>query len=207
MIRVKVRRIPKRIQGIAFFVSLTAIISILAYLRTRTVFDTFIIVFGFLVFVFGLALISATTTKTAKALGEKTRRASREELEREDDVLLQAVAFSQSVFFIYLNLIPGSNVVTAFKILVPIFAVLFYALRAWGKIKDDAKYRYWSIWLLFFIMLNTIFMFVYSWIRIFIVFENVGLSEYFLVFLPYLGIVSGSMKFIEEIFKKRYGYR
>ena len=204
--RLRARRILKRIRKIALWVLLPAVIFMTEYLETRTIFSAFIHMIGFFAAVFIGAVVSAASTTTAKSLGKKTRQAKCDELKREDDVLLQAVAFSQSVLFVYLSLIDGSDVITGFKIIVPIVAVLFYALRAWGKITDNAKYRYWSIWLLLAIILNTIFALAYAWIGTFIVFENTEVPTY-ITFLLYLTIVYGSLRFVEEIFKKRYGYQ
>ena len=205
MIRVRARRIHKRIRDIAFLVYIIAAVIVISYLITRTVSGTLILTLGFLFGAFIGYLILVASERTAKSLGERTRKASAEELEKEDDVLLQAVAFSQSVLFIYLNLIEGSDVVTAFKIIVPIFAVLFYVLRAWGKITHNAKYRYWSIWLLFFVFMNTILAFTYGLITTAMKFEKTDVRVFFLSFV-YAGILVGSMRFIEEVFKKRYGY-
>lgn len=157
-------------------------------------------------------LIYAITAGIAKRFNERTHRASSEELRREDDVLLQAVAFSQSVFFIFLNLIPESDINLAFKVLVPIVAILFYALRAWGKIKNSAKYRYWSVWALFSIVITTLVFFMLSLTEYFRDPANLLAYMYFsmvwsAVVALSLGVFLGSMRIIMAVLKKRYGCR
>jgi hypothetical protein len=148
--------------------------------------------------------ITRLTRNFANRLGERIRQASPEESRKEDDVLLQAVALSQSVFFIYLNLIPSSDFIVAFKILVPALAASFYVLRAWAKITDNARFRYWSIWLFFFIVVNSALFFSSMAIA-----SILGIEKF--VTWGYLfgslcsSILFGSMLIIGGIFKKRYG--
>lgn len=201
----KIRPVIERILAILFLVSLIASFFIIPYLITRTVFGTFLFITGFIVTIFLGYLVSVTSIRTAKSLGERTKQASPEELKREDDVLLQAVALSQSVFFIYLNLIESSIFVIAFKIIVPIFAVFFYILRGWAKIRNSSRHRYWSIWALIFIALNTVLWSMFALITLIMGFENMEIWRYLIPSL-YSSIVFGSMRFVEEIFKKRYGY-
>jgi len=146
--------------------------------------------------------------KIAERLSAKTRRADGNELNREDDILLQAVAFSQSLFFIYLNLIPTSGLVTLYRVLVPIATVLFYTLRAWGKIENESKYRYWSILLFFWICLQTLFYFPFA-LRLHIQPVFLELQYQFgLYYAPlYVPVLFGLIRIIEEVFRKRYDYQ
>jgi hypothetical protein len=73
------------------------------------------------------------------------KKASERELKAEDDILLQATAFSQATILIILNLIPSNDNTNLFKWLVPVAAITFYGLRAWAKLKNSNKYRYRSM--------------------------------------------------------------
>jgi len=130
-------RTPTSIIFILIAAILYIIHCLLIFWRPLTVFGAyiyFVVVFGGGGAV-GLAFWKVSH-KIAERLSAKTRRADRSELNREDEILLQAVAFSLSLFFIYLNLIPTSGLITLYRALVPIATVLFYTLRAWGKIKN-----------------------------------------------------------------------
>lgn len=200
----KVRRIKRILRNIALACTLLflffGILFLIALAITRPI--TFTI--GVFVALFLGFLIGEILDKTANILGQKTKQASSEELKREDDVLLQAVALSQSVFFIYLNLIEVTDIVITFKIVVPIFAVLFYVLRAWGKIKDNAKYRYHSIWVFYLIVLVAI-----MWVATEVTTRVVGKDNATLIVVGiFLGTSTlGLYHCIEAIFKKRYGYQ
>ncbi len=73
------------------------------------------------------------------------KKAIERELKAEDDILLQATAFSQATIWIFLNLIPADENTNLFKWLVPVAAISFYCLRAWAKLKDSNKFRYRSM--------------------------------------------------------------
>jgi len=98
-------------------------------------------------------LFALTSRKMQKRFSTNTK-ATAEELKREDDVLLQSTALSQSVFFIYLNLIPTSRLIDVLKWTVPTVAILFYTIRAYAKVTDSAKYRYYSIIVLVMILIE-----------------------------------------------------
>ena len=86
-------------------------------------------------------------------LESKVKVAKRKELKREDDILLQAVGFSQSTLIILLNiLVEASDVKTFVTITVIICAVTFYAVRAWAKLKNNSKCRYYSMIILAFLI-------------------------------------------------------
>ncbi|MBN1357566.1 hypothetical protein JW988_02245 [Candidatus Bathyarchaeota archaeon] len=73
-------------------------------------------------------------------------KAKADELRREDDVLLQSVTFSAAIVFFYVNfLVEDYLPKLALSIFIVLFASVFYALRAWGKIKESPKYRHLSI--------------------------------------------------------------
>lgn len=150
-------------------------------------------------------LISQKSIEKAKSYGEKTRQAQADELYREDDVLLQSIIFSQSVLFIYLNLIESSTFVNILKIIIPIFAITFYTIRSLGKILNNPKYRYYSIWLFAFIILLTLFAFFTLLILGILGIEMTQLVQIICLNI-FTGLLIGSMSLIEEVFRKRYGY-
>ncbi|MCW4007525.1 MAG: hypothetical protein NWF09_02365 [Candidatus Bathyarchaeota archaeon] len=90
--------------------------------------------------------------KVAKHYHIEIAKASDDELRREDDVLLQSVTFSAAIVF-YVNFLVEDYVS---KIVLSVFivalAILFYLLRAWGKIKENLKYRHRSMILLAFLL-------------------------------------------------------
>jgi hypothetical protein len=128
----------------------------------------YIEVFGFCFFVFYILYslgtnavainyllpISAVTILLGSVLGYnvleriETKKADERETKAEDDILLQATAFSQAALWIYLNLITSNWMVDIMKVLVPSLAILFYAFRGYAKLKDSNRWRYRSMFLL-----------------------------------------------------------
>lgn len=129
----------------------------------------------------------------------RVKKAKKEELLREDDVLLQAVAFSQSIIFILLNLTENTSKLTLIY-LVAFVTVIFYALRAWAKIKDSSKYRYRSMVVFSFICSNS----VTSIISLLFTLPN----RFYLFSLTsiYSGIAMGFSVIASLVFSKRYDY-
>lgn len=132
-------------------------------------------------------------------LGAKVTEAKPEELQREDDVLLQAVAFSQSLLFVLLSL-TSSEQRQLLIYAIAIVTITFYTLRAWAKIKDSSKYRYYSMIAFAFVSSNTVISildFYFNILR-----ESILSSSaiYTCVALT-SGIIAG------KVFKKRYGYK
>lgn len=67
--------------------------------------------------------VGETLSRIAKRI--RLRKATKEELRREDDFLLQATGFSQAGLFIYLNLVETNETITILKILIPFLATVF----------------------------------------------------------------------------------
>jgi len=135
-------------------------------------------------------------------IGEKLRlrvtKADDAEIKREDDVLLQAVGFSQSVLLIMVNFFLVEQSVL-FSILIITSSVGFYSLRAWAKIKNSQVFRYFSMFFLAMATSNTlIFPFLSS-------FMSLDLGDYFLV--VYLGILLAFTSITRSVFTKRYGLK
>ncbi len=133
-----------------------------------------------------------------------TNKANTEELRREDDVLLQGTALSQSVFFIYLNLIPSSYIIEILKWTVPIVAISFYAMRAYAKIRDSAKYRYYSIFVLVVIMIEIV-LYVFMQISPAIYIEGRDVVKFYVPFMSGGFAVLFIFGFSDAL-KRRYGY-
>jgi uncharacterized membrane protein len=180
-------------------VSLTASMCVISYFETNSIFGPLL----FIGLIVGSFLIVARSPKYAKHMVERTRQAATDELRREDDVLLQAVAFSQTVLFVYLNFVPSTEIIMAAKVLVPSFAVLFYVLRAWGKITDSGKYRYYSIWVFFLILLVTMVIVTHFLLDYIL---GPAFTGYLNIMNSYYGVILlALMQVIGETFKKRYG--
>jgi len=96
---------------------------------------------------------------------EPSGPASDDELLREDEVLMEATAFLQGIIFIYLNLVPSAtgSFVTSLKWSVPTFGVLFYICRAYARIKQSGRFRYYSIWIFLYMIFFDISAFTYSY--------------------------------------------
>lgn len=126
------------------------------------------------------------------------------ELEREDDFLLQTVGFSQSILFIYLNLVQSNEVVDGLKCFVPIAASAFFFLRGYAKIKDNSRFRYHSIW----VLVVVIFLTLSSLVIVLappMLFLGEDVNRYLLTPVC-LSIAIAPMGFIEVLCSKRYGY-
>ena len=133
-------------------------------------------------------------------------------MQREDDVLLQAVAISQSILFFAVNLAEENGSKLIISALIVIFAGSFYILRAYAKIKDSAKYRYYSMLALALVIGDT----VYGGLAL-VTFQSTLLSSPLFplssatirIYLDYifLAIPIFLFDFFGRIFKKRYGYK
>ena len=145
-----------------------------------------------------------TAKKLRRRLATNTK-AHAEELRREDDVLLQATALSQSVFFVYLNLIPSSRFVEILKWTVPTVAISFYIIRAYAKIRDSGKHRYYSVLILVVIMIEIVLYAIMQISPTFYIEEGYEVTRF------YLSLMSGGFFIIfligiSDALKRRYGY-
>jgi len=83
-------------------------------------------------------------------------KAGSQELFREDDVLLQSTALSQTILYFLINLTLKDEKAKMFLGGVVItFAVAFYSIRALAKIKNKPKFRYYSMYLFSLLAGNT----------------------------------------------------
>jgi len=129
----------------------------------------------------------------------RVKKAKKEELRREDDVLLQAVAFSQSIIFILLNLTENTHKLTLIY-LVAMVTVVFYALRAWAKIEDSAKYRYRSMVAFSFVCSNSVTSIIS------LLFSLPDRFYLFSLTSIYGGIALGVFFIASMVFSRRYDY-
>jgi len=131
----------------------------------------------------------------------KFAKATQEELNREDDVLLQATAFSQSVLIIIASQMLSENRLSITLLtLTIIVTVAFYTLRAWAKIKNSQKHRYYSMVAFALLSSNSAFSFIA------LVFK---LPDTYIIDLPtiYLGVSTALAIIAGKIARRRYGYR
>ena len=136
---------------------------------------------------------------------EPSGPASQDELLREDEVLMEATAFLQGIIFIYLNLIPSvtNSFATTLKWSVPIFGVLFYILRAYARIKQSGKFRYYSIYVFVHMIFFDVSAFVASYTPHFYI-AGVDIMYPLLSSFPVL-IFSFLQSTLAEQAKARYG--
>jgi len=143
-----------------------------------------------------IAFVCFPIAMKAKA---RVKKAKKEELRREDDVLLQAVAFSQSIIFILLNLTENTRKLTLIY-LVAVVTVIFYALRAWAKIKDSSKYRYRSMVVFSFVCSNSVTSIIS------LLFNLPDRFYLFSLTSIYGGIALGVFSIASSVFSRRYDY-
>lgn len=134
------------------------------------------------------------------------KKASSKEVQREDDVLLECMGFLQAAIFVYLSLYPRNSLfVNTLKWSTPLFAVVFYIIRAYAKINDSNKHRYYSIYILCLLVLFDLMSFANQYSALFYIFgRDVTISVNVI-------IVSSAFGFARTILlekaKKRYGTR
>jgi hypothetical protein len=135
-----------------------------------------------------------------RTLSGRFTKATLDELHREDDVLLQATAFSQSVLVILLSQLSSEKLRGFVLYFIVLVAVTFYGLRAWAKIKDSQKYRYYSTVMFAFVAANS----VLSFLKL-----SLNLPDEYIVDLSYvyLGIALAFAIIVEHIARKRYGHK
>jgi len=145
-------------------------------------------------------LIAVVGFAIALKLGAKVTKAESDELLREDDVLLQAVAFSQSILFVFANLtLEEVSLKLSASSFIVVFAVAFYILRAWAKIKDSPKYRYYSMIICAFVLGNTV-------ASILDLSFGILRKSIFDTTTIWGSVAFDFVIITEKVFKKRYGY-
>ena len=127
------------------FVGVILAISVLLAYSAGMKTPTGILQFGI---VYAVELIAVTFIPAIVAERFSFQKADERELRTEDDILLQATAFSQAALWIYLSLTPSEFDVNIMKWLIPSAAIPFYGIRAYAKLKDSNTWRYYSIYAL-----------------------------------------------------------
>ena len=163
---------------------------------------------GTFMFLYALSLIVPIYLSLTFFKSLSIKEASKRELEAEDSIFLQAVAFSQSTLWIILNLIAQDRITAFLKLFVPIAAVLCYSLRAYGKLKNNNKWRYFSVIALFLVFagsLGTIIKIILipTWENLMLI-ESIDVTESIIIsplaLIPTILAIS-----IRERLKIRYG--
>ena len=135
-------------------------------------------------------------------------KAREKEIKAEDEILLQATAFSQSALWIYLNIIPSAPPINFMKWIIPPVAILFYlSLRAYAKLKDNKYWRYFSVYILalvFAASLNISLNLAGAQLKGILVIDGVDEMNYlFSSAIALFPIISAFM--LRKQIKKRYG--
>lgn len=84
----------------------------------------------------------------------KWKKAPLTELRAEDSVLLEGIGVFQGTLFIYLSLseelVSSSPLLNLLRWSIPLVTMLFFALRAYGAVKNSPKHRHYSSLLLLY---------------------------------------------------------
>jgi hypothetical protein len=160
--------------------------------------------------VFGLITLILFFLETSiSKRGKKVVQALSDELNKEDDVLLQATAFSQSLLLFLVNLtLTNVNEKLFLSVWIGLSLASFYITRAYAKIKGSPKYRYYSAYLLGLIMTNTVgvALFISTDQTIYQFFSRPIVPDLILLFYTPFWAWVVFREFVRKILKKRYGY-
>lgn len=182
---------------ISFIALVTITIIILFLCLVGMGFEVLKVFLEFIVF----ASIIGFGTSIAIRLGDRVKKADSKEISREDDVLLEAVAFSQSVLFVLLSLMQSEDRIREALLYGTVLTTLaFYTLRAWAKIKDSPKYRYYSMIAFAFLSGNM----VTSVLKLYF---NIPDELIIKMGMVYVAVAYSLARIAEKVFKKRYGYK
>lgn len=168
-------------------------------------------VFGAVIWIgviFGGGVIALIVSfRLGERLVEKIKKADADEQRREDEVLLQAVAFSQSVSFFMTTLLLDGIFRLVIGAMTASFAVAFYIVRAWAKVKDSPLHRYISMLILSFVGASTLMAIFSVAATSLLVLNPVSFDLGLYVLVPLVfGFFGGSMGDVTgDMFKKRYG--
>jgi hypothetical protein len=158
--------------------------------------------------IFGVGVIAIIVrVRLDERFVEKIRKLDADEQKREDEVLLQAVAFSQSVSFFMTTLLLDGSPRLIIGAMTASFAVVFYIVRAWAKVKDSPLHRYISMLILSFVGASTLMAIFSVAAAGLLVLTPVSfdLGLYSLVPLVF-GFFGGTMSnATSDMLKKRYG--
>ncbi len=187
-----------------YFICLSVLSSLLiawvTKLKTLTGFAELTIVFS-IVYLGGFLLVFKLVKRVSMT------KAREKEIKAEDEILLQATAFSQSALWIYLNIIPSTAPINFMKWMVPTVAILFYCLRAYAKLKDNKYWRYFSVYILalvFAASLNISLNLAGAQLKGILVIDGVDEMNYlFSSAIALFPIISAFM--LRKQIKKRYG--
>lgn len=155
-----------------------------------------------LTFMLGMIPVYLVFLFLIEKVNPKIKEADNEELEKEDDILLQGVGFSQSVLFILANiLLISTNEKLRASILIASTTIPFYVIRAFAKLTNNSKYRYYSMGILGFVLafsVRTISQILLPQANNFLNNLIDGIS---------IAIAIGFIRLVFDVFSKRYGVK
>jgi len=123
---------------------------------------------------------------TSKRFKIKWKKARLSELKIEDSMLIEGIGIFQGTLFIYLELIKTTDVYTIFlKWSIPLVTGLFFILRGYGAIKNDAKHRFWSSMVVINYLALQLLFFLRMFVSKYFIFY-VGSTNIFDAYFPYL---------------------
>jgi cbb3-type cytochrome oxidase subunit 3 len=136
------------------------------------------------------------------------QRATETELREEDDIFLQAIAFSQAALWIVLNLTPSNETIYLFKWAVPVIAISSYSIRAYAKLKNRNEWRYYSILIVSLAigtsLSATAAILMGSTFRSLLVIDGKDITEA-LIFVPLGGVPTALFYALKNKIRIRYG--
>lgn len=194
---------------IVLFVSLLGFlfVSVLAFFVINGMWHQIFGVIIWIGIVFGTAVAGEIArNRLSKRLVEKIKKADLDEQQREDEILLQAVAFSQSISFFITTLLLDGDLRIVIGTMTAVFAITFYIFRAWAKIKNSALHRYISMHILSFVgasTLMTIFALAVRSLLLTPIAIDLGLFILVPLVFGFFGSAIGDVT--SGMFKKRYG--
>ena len=148
-----------------------------------------------------------TKGRLSKRLALKIKKADADEQKREDEVLLQAVAFSQSVSFFMTALLLDGSLRLVTGAMTALFAVTFYIFRAWAKIKNSPWHRWVSMLILGFVVASTLMAIFAMTVSSLLLLTPIAFDFGINALVPFVfGIFGASIgDATSNMFKKRYG--
>lgn len=191
-----------RIRLSTVFIILIVVCAFLPVFQAKTMTDYIFLFLIYLTyipitFVFGYLLL-----KLSRQM-ERIKPPDSNELQREDDVFLQGIAFSQATLFVLLNLVPVPLILEMIRLVIPISASIFFTLRAYAKIKENGIYRFVSTILAIAILFLNVFILVVPILpRLVVADFNVALSYWAWISLILLFFVAFG---ISKALRIRYG--
>jgi hypothetical protein len=172
----------------------------------NVVFEAIILIITFAIYFsinFGLLFLGE---RIAKRYNITIKKAGKQELRREDDILLQSVPFLSAIVFFYVNfLIEDLRFKTVLSLFIVVSAICFYLLRVWGKLKESPRHRFFSM-ILLAILLGSFIASFFSTPLYYFFNANESTLTFLEISLIFGGVPLSFISLFERVFSKRYGY-